>query len=463
LPACLSDHRPLQLEVFKVPIALQRSTAQVFPQEILTIHLKTLLASVEFPGLDDIARRSTLIPLPSPIPHIYISSTSPGIKMSTLLDLPTEAAFHTHVSSLPATTLLVLSFHAPWAAPCAQMRTLLSTLASTYPVSDPPRVSFVALDAEGCPDISETYDVTAVPFLVLQRNAKVLERISGCDAAKVRAAVERHVPAASSGESGKTTALPPRLEVDEAIAKQKREMQDAQDARETAAAPATNGAAAASGPASNGSADADAGADINTRLAALVKAAPVMLFMKGTPSAPQCGFSRQLVSMLRTEGVRYGFFNILADEDVRQGLKVWADWPTFPQLWIEGELVGGLDIVSFLESSEKGCRLTCDCDRSRRKKKITHISSTSLLRRNPLLPTPMMRPRPRSRLRLRLGNPLREAAIGYMYFLSWCLDLRCGLETTDMWCRLHVQKMTRGYPWRLGEGWMERKEGRATR
>jgi Grx4 family monothiol glutaredoxin len=70
-----------------------------------------------------------------------------------------------------------------------------------------------------------------------------------------------------------------------------------------------------------------------------------MLFMKGSPSAPQCGFSRQLVGLLREKGVRYGFFNILADDEVRQGLKEWADWPTFPQLWVGGELVGGLDIV----------------------------------------------------------------------------------------------------------------------
>lgn len=71
-----------------------------------------------------------------------------------------------------------------------------------------------------------------------------------------------------------------------------------------------------------------------------------MLFMKGTPSAPQCGFSRQLVALLREKSVKYGFFNILADDEVRQGLKEFADWPTFPQLWMDGELVGGLDIVS---------------------------------------------------------------------------------------------------------------------
>lgn len=72
-----------------------------------------------------------------------------------------------------------------------------------------------------------------------------------------------------------------------------------------------------------------------------------MLFMKGTPAAPQCGFSRQLVALLREKGVRYGFFNILADDEVRQGLKAFSDWPTYPQLYLDGNLVGGLDIVSF--------------------------------------------------------------------------------------------------------------------
>ena len=70
-----------------------------------------------------------------------------------------------------------------------------------------------------------------------------------------------------------------------------------------------------------------------------------MLFMKGTPGSPQCGFSRQLVGILRENSVKYGVFNILADDEVRQGLKEFADWPTYPQLWVDGELVGGLDIV----------------------------------------------------------------------------------------------------------------------
>lgn len=84
---------------------------------------------------------------------------------------------------------------------------------------------------------------------------------------------------------------------------------------------------------------------INARLTKLVNAAPVMLFMKGSPSEPKCGFSRQLVGILREHQVRFGFFDILRDESVRQNLKKFSEWPTFPQLYINGEFQGGLDII----------------------------------------------------------------------------------------------------------------------
>lgn len=219
------------------------------------------------------------------------------------------------LGSVAPSTLLVMSFHAPWAAPCAQMATVLSTLASEYPASEPASTKWVSINAEELSDISETYDVTAVPFLVLLRNGEVLETVSGSNAVKVRTAIEKHAQ------------------------------------RDGSAATATEGA-------NGGGAAADAAAEdegevdpekkkeeLFKRLGDLVKAAPVMLFMKGTPSSPQCGFSRQMVGMLRENSVKYGFFNILADDEVRQGLKEYAEWPTFPQLWIDGELVGGLDIV----------------------------------------------------------------------------------------------------------------------
>ena len=268
--------------------------------------------------------------------------------MSTLKEITSQEEFSSHLDTLSTSTLLIISFHAPWAAPCAQMRTLLTTLASTYEPSTPPKISFVSIDAEALPDISESYNVTAVPFLVLQRDGKQLQSISGCDAAKVRGAIENHFVGAGS----RKVELPPQLEVTprphsdangtgnvtkdlSGYAPSSSDPQTAPDATGSAELP------------SNDEAPKTSEEELNTRIAELVKAAPVMLFMKGTPSSPECGFSRKIVGILREKGVRYGFFNILADEDVRQGLKVWADWPTFPQLWVGGELVGGLDIVSF--------------------------------------------------------------------------------------------------------------------
>ncbi|KAL9123019.1 MAG: hypothetical protein Q9187_000433 [Circinaria calcarea] len=257
--------------------------------------------------------------------------------MSSVTDVTTEEAFHRHTASLPPNTVLVISFHTPWAAPCAQMATILSILASSYPPQTPPTVSFVSVNAESLPDISESYDVTAVPFLVIQRDGKVLERVSGSDAGKIRSAVEKH--AGKGGNTGKA-GLPPQLE---AVSKKEDETvnNDKPASDLSKYAPGQNDPATAPEMSST----QDQKEELKKRLAELVKAAPVMLFMKGTPSTPQCGYSRQLVGILRQEGVRYGFFNILADEEVRQGLKDWADWPTFPQLWVGGELVGGLDIV----------------------------------------------------------------------------------------------------------------------
>jgi glutaredoxin-related protein len=126
----------------------------------------------------------------------------------------------------------------------------------------------------------------------LVKNTKILTRISGANPPSLTAALQLHTSAST---------LPP--------------------AQETAApaAPTTQ-------PTDTTEPSVE---DLNERLAKLVKAAPVMLFMKGTPSAPQCGFSRTIVGILREKNVRYGFFNILADEDVRQGLKTFSDWPTY--------------------------------------------------------------------------------------------------------------------------------------
>jgi Grx4 family monothiol glutaredoxin len=218
------------------------------------------------------------------------------------------------------------------------MSLILKTLASTYPADAP--ISFFALNAEELPEVSEQYDVTAVPYIVLQKDGKILETVSGSDASKVRAAVEKYA-GAGSGQSG----LPPAQTVTRP---------PVENGTDSAGKNLAGYAPSAQDPKTAPEYSAKEGEqetnkeELFQRLGELVKAAPVMLFMKGTPSAPQCGFSRQTVGLLREKGIRYGFFNILADDEVRQGLKEFADWPTFPQLWADGELVGGLDIVSIL-------------------------------------------------------------------------------------------------------------------
>jgi Grx4 family monothiol glutaredoxin len=180
-------------------------------------------------------------------------------------------------------------------------------------------VLFLSVNADELPEISESFDISAVPYFVMLRDGTILKELSGADPKELAATIS------ALSES------------------------DAKPAESESAAAAAPTSSTADAPASS-STDAPEPAEeteeeLNARLAKLVKAAPVMLFMKGTPAAPQCGFSRQLVAILREHHVRFGFFDILKDDAVRQGLKKFSDWPTFPQLYIGGELQGGLDIV----------------------------------------------------------------------------------------------------------------------
>ena len=82
-----------------------------------------------------------------------------------------------------------------------------------------------------------------------------------------------------------------------------------------------------------------------------VKANPVMLYMKGTPSQPMCGFSARVVGVLAEHGIDYGSVNVLDYPAIREGIKQYSQWPTIPQLYVQGELVGGCDIVTEMHSS----------------------------------------------------------------------------------------------------------------
>ena len=85
--------------------------------------------------------------------------------------------------------------------------------------------------------------------------------------------------------------------------------------------------------------------DANTRIQAEIDSQPVVLFMKGTPVFPQCGFSARVVQILSHLGVPFKGVNVLEDMEIREGIKAYSNWPTIPQLYVQGEFVGGCDIA----------------------------------------------------------------------------------------------------------------------
>ena len=91
---------------------------------------------------------------------------------------------------------------------------------------------------------------------------------------------------------------------------------------------------------------------VDTRIAQIVNSHDVVLFMKGTPLFPQCGFSSRAIAILEHLGVAYDSVDVLQDQGVRQGIKEFSDWPTIPQLYVKGEFVGGSDIM--MEMYEAG-------------------------------------------------------------------------------------------------------------
>ena len=92
--------------------------------------------------------------------------------------------------------------------------------------------------------------------------------------------------------------------------------------------------------------------DINKKIKSIIDASSIVLFMKGTPETPQCGFSMAVSNILKHLNVKFEGVNVLESNEIRQGIKDYTDWPTIPQLYIKGEFVGGCDIIK--EMFEKG-------------------------------------------------------------------------------------------------------------
>ena len=191
---------------------------------------------------------------------------------------------------------IAISFGASWDDASALLAQLFAELART---GAHPSLTLGVADAEQCDALVEKFGVEAVPTVVLIERGAASGTLEAPDAAAVAAALESF--AAGGGGSG--------------------------------------GAAAAA------EAAAVAAAQLEQRIKQLVNASRCVLFMKGSPTTPRCGFSRQVVELLDAGAVPYSTFDILTDDAVRQGLKKFSDWPTYPQLYANGELIGGLDIL----------------------------------------------------------------------------------------------------------------------
>lgn len=201
-------------------------------------------------------------------------------------------------------TPAVLHFYASWAPSCDQVNELLDDLLAE--IALPLRAAYI--DAEALPGISLNFKISAAPTLVFFSNGKEVDRVDGFVPKEIQSKVvlvaSRSLASQnSSSDSSSTISSTPSLTPEQ----------------EKAA--------------------------LHARLEALVNSSKVMLFMKGNPESPRCGFSRTIVDLLNSHKIKFGSFDIFSDEVVRQALKEYSNWPTYPQLYLDGELVGGLDVV----------------------------------------------------------------------------------------------------------------------
>jgi len=192
-------------------------------------------------------------------------------------------------------------FWGGFAPQCAQIDAILTQMDSSGKYSN--SFTFVKVDAEQLSTSAEDFDVETVPAVVFVKNGKIVDRVDGANPPLLNQLVQKHQQPEKS---------------------------------------ATTGAGANAAPTAE---------EVNARLKSLVESASVMVFMKGSPAAPQCGFSRRACEILKTHGAKFSHFDILTDNTVREAMRIYSNWPTYPQIYINSEFVGGVDILTELAES----------------------------------------------------------------------------------------------------------------
>lgn len=164
-------------------------------------------------------------------------------------------------------------------------------------------VKFAKVEAENIPEVSIKSGITVVPTILLLKNCDIIDRVDGANAPALTEKIKHHL----KNED--------HLEIQDLL------LLDMINNKKS----------------------------LKERLKKLVNQAPCMLFMKGNPANPRCGYSKTIVSILDKYKTDYKSFDILQDNDVREGLKKFSNWPTYPQLYVNGQLIGGLDIVKEMD------------------------------------------------------------------------------------------------------------------
>jgi len=231
------------------------------------------------------------------------NSSGPSSTVGDLqpVKIESETAFNEFIQRDGMT---LVHFSATWCESCTQLNQIFKELLVEYPGI----FTLGVLDAEGLAAVTQGNKVTAVPTVLFFKAGKLLDRLAGFHPAELRSLIVQH-------------SFYNQVKVHEGTENEQ--------------------AATIRGP----NADTNVKESLEDRLKRLINRSRLMLFMKGSTQVPKCGFSRQIIQILRDANASFETFDILQDEAVRQGLKSYSDWPTYPQLYLDGELLGGLDVI----------------------------------------------------------------------------------------------------------------------